>query len=189
VASEYSVAGFVAEFLHRAGIPRVYGIIGTSLLDFVDAMYHYRDKVDFVTTRHEQVAVSAADGEARVTGRPSAAALHAGPGLLNSTIALGVAFKDRVPLIAIVGGVRRRLRGTDAWLEVDLESLARPVSRAYYTIRSPGDAPEVLVNALKASTTPPRGPVIVEVPEDVWRETVRVPEGYWKGLRGLSMPV
>ncbi len=183
MTSEYSVAAFVAEFLHRTGIPRVYGIIGTSLLDFMDAMYHYRDRVDFVTTRHEQVAVSAADGEARVTGRPSAAALHAGPGLLNATIALGVAFKDRVPLIAIVGGVRRRLRGTDAWLEVDLESLTKPVSKAYYTIRSPSDAPEVLVDALRDSMTPPRGPVVVEVPEDVWRETVRVPGSFWKELK------
>lgn len=183
MASEYSVATFVTEFLHRADIPRVYGIIGTSLLDFMDAMYHYRDRVDFITTRHEQVAVSAADGEARVTGRPSAAALHAGPGLLNAAIALGVAFKDRVPLIAIVGGVRRRLRGTDAWLEVDLESLAEPVSRAYYTIRSPNDAPEALADALKTAVKPPRGPVIVEVPEDVWRETVRVPESYWEELK------
>ena len=70
-----------------------------------------------------------------------------------------------------------------------MEHLARPVSRAYCIILSPGNAPEVFVNALKASATPPRGPVIVEVPKDVWRETVRVPEGYWKGLRGLSMPV
>ncbi len=178
--SEYTVATLVAEFLHRAGIPRVYGIIGTSLLDFMDAMYHFRDRVDFVTTRHEQVAVSAADGEARVSGRPSAAALHAGPGLLNAAIALGVAFKDRVPLIAIVGGVRRRLRGTNAWLEVDLESLASPITKAYYTIQSPSDAPEALSDALRDATTPPLGPVVVEVPEDVWRETVRVPDRFWE---------
>lgn len=182
MASEYTVASFTAEFLARAGIPRVYGIIGTTLLDFMDAMYTYRDRVDFVTTRHEQVAVSAADGEARVSGRPSAAALHSGPGLLNAAIALGVAHKDRVPVLAIVGGVRRRLRGTDSWLEVDLESVARPLSRAYHVVRTPGDAPEALADALKASRSTPRGPAVVEVPEDVWRERVRVPDSYWRRL-------
>lgn len=182
LASEYTVALFTAEFLARAGIPRVYGIIGTTLLDFMDAMYTYRERVDFVTVRHEQVAVSAADGEARVSGRPSAAALHSGPGLLNTAVALGIAHKDRVPILIIVGGVRRRLRGTDSWLEVDLESVARPLSRAYYVVRSSSNAPEALAEALRASNTTPRGPVVVEVPEDVWREKVRVPDSYWRRL-------
>ncbi|MEB2837264.1 MAG: thiamine pyrophosphate-binding protein [Desulfurococcales archaeon] len=185
---ELTVARVVAEALAAAGIPRVYGIIGTSILDFLDTLYDYRERVDFVTTRHEQVAVSAADAEARVTGRPGAAAVHAGPGLLNSMTAVGIAYRDRAPLVLIVGAVRRRLRGTDAWLEVDQEALARPVTVGFHSISQPGDAPEEVIEALRDSVKPPRGPVVLEVREDVWKSKVRVPDDFASRAREAVEP-
>ncbi|MEB3778901.1 MAG: thiamine pyrophosphate-binding protein [Desulfurococcales archaeon] len=164
-----SLARAFAEALASWGVKRVYGIIGTSILDFFDALYSVRDRVDVITTRHEQVAVSAADAEGRITGKPGVAVLHAGPGLLNSMINLGIAMRDRAPLVVIVGGVRRRLRGTEAWLEVDLEAASKPVSKYYRTIEDPRDALEVLREAFEAAASPPRGPAIVEVPEDLWK--------------------
>ncbi|MCE4627960.1 MAG: thiamine pyrophosphate-binding protein [Desulfurococcales archaeon] len=179
---ELSLARIVAEVLSRAGIGRVYGIIGTSVLDLVDALYDYKDRIDFVTTRHEQVAASAADAEARVTGRPGVAVVHAGPGFLNTAISLGIALRDRVPLLLVSGGVRRRLRGTGAWLEVDQESVARGVAKSYHLVKSAGDAPEILADAIRESLEPPRGPVVVEVVEDAWNEKARVPDEFPENL-------
>ncbi len=163
-----TVAEAVVKALLKAGVKRIYGIIGTSIVDLVDTLYDYRDVIDFVTTRHEQVAVSAADAEFRVSGRLAAAAVHAGPGFLNTPISLGVALKDRVPLLLITGGVRSRLRGTDAWLEVDQGSVARPLSKFYARVESPGDAARVVAEAVRAALTPPFGPAVVEVSEDLW---------------------
>ncbi len=188
MGSEYSVARLAAEALAKAGVARVYGLIGTTILDLVDALYDYRGRVDFVTTRHEQVAVSAADGEARVTGKPGVAALHSGPGLLNSMLSLGIAYRDRVPLVLLVGGVRRRLRGASAWLEVDLEAAASPLAKSYHVVSNASDAPEALESAFREALSPPPGPVVVEVPEDVWRENVRVEDSYWRTLAEASRP-
>lgn len=185
---ELRVAQVIAEALKAAGIPRVYGIIGTSILDFVDTLYDYRSSIDFVTTRHEQVAVSAADAEARVTGRPGAAAVHAGPGFLNSMISLGIAYRDRVPLLLITGAVRRRLGGTDAWLEVDQEAIASPISMGFYSIRDPTDAPELVIEAIRESLKPPRGPVVLEVREDLWKSRVTVPEDFPERVGEASTP-
>ncbi|MCE4610864.1 MAG: thiamine pyrophosphate-binding protein [Desulfurococcales archaeon] len=162
------MAQMIAEAFLKVGVERVYGIIGTSILDLVDVMYDYKDRIDFVTTRHEQVAVSAADAEFRVKGKLAAAAVHAGPGFLNTAISLGIALRDRVPLIMVTGGVRRRLKGTEAWLEVDQGSIARALAKYYGRVDVPSDITSVLEEALKSALTPPFGPAVVEVPEDLW---------------------
>ncbi len=182
MAGEYTVAGLLAEVLYRLGVPRVYGIIGTSVLDLVDALYDYRDRIDFVTTRHEQVAASAADAYGRVTGRPGVAVVHAGPGFLNTMISLGIAYRDKAPMVLVSGGVRRRLRGTSAWLEVDQESLSRPIVKEYLLVKNAGDAAEAFKRAFTEASTPPRGPVVLEVAEDVWREKTRVNDSYFREL-------
>ncbi|MHA1581390.1 MAG: thiamine pyrophosphate-binding protein [Candidatus Baldrarchaeia archaeon] len=61
-----TVARGIAKGLLKFGVKRVYGIIGTSILEFIDSLYDFRDKIRFVTTRHEQVAVSMADAEGRL---------------------------------------------------------------------------------------------------------------------------
>ena len=179
---EYSVARLLAETLTRQGIPRGYGIIGTSILDFMDVLYSYRDRIDFVTTRHEQVALAAADGEARVTGRPGLAVVHAGPGFLNGIIALAASFRDRVPLLIVTGGVRRRLYGTFSWLEVDQETLSKPISKLYIRVGTANSTPDALLEVFHALYSQPRTPVVLEIPEDLWQERVRVTEEYWKRL-------
>lgn len=169
--------------LEAIGVKRVYGIIGTSVLDFVDTLYEDRDKIRYVTTRHEQVAVNMADAEARVTSRPGVALVHAGPGFLNSLIGLGIAYRDRVPILLITGGVRRRLRSTEAWLEVNQHSIAEPLSKCVVRLESPEEALEALREAIIKLLEAPRGPVVVEVPEDLWNKKVTVPNEFFKELK------
>jgi len=171
---QITVAKLIAEALLINDVKRVYGIIGTSIVDFIDALYDYRDRINFITTRHEQVAVSAADGEARITAHFGVAAVHAGPGFMNSLISLAIAMKDRVPILLITGGVRRRLRGTDAWLEVDQENIAKAIVKKYLRISKSSEALEILKEAFRNLSTCPRGPIVIEVPEDVWNEKLEL---------------
>ncbi len=164
----YTVADYIADYLKAIGVERVYGIIGTSVLDFVDALYDRMDSIRYVSTRHEQVAVAVADAEYRVSGRMAAALVHAGPGFLNSLISLGVAYKDHVPLLLVSGGVKRRLYGTDAWLEVDQQSIARSLTKASARVNDPSSLRGTLDALVRKALTPPRGPVLLEVPEDLW---------------------
>ncbi len=97
----YNVAQASVECLYRLGIKRVYGLIGTSILDFIDALYSYRDRIRFITTRHEQVAVSMADAEGRLLESPGVAAVHVGGGFFNSLISVGIAYRDNSPMILI----------------------------------------------------------------------------------------
>ena len=182
---EYSIASLLAETLYRHGVSRIYGIIGTTILDFIDTLYEYRDKIHLVTTRHEQVAVSAADGEARVTGRLGVAVVHAGPGFLNATISLGIALRDRVPLLLISGGVRRRLYGTQSWLEIDQGRVSSAIAKNYWRINRPEEAPEYIVEAIREAYTTPRGPVVLEIAEDIWRSRVSIREDFFEATREL----
>ncbi|MGB9704923.1 MAG: thiamine pyrophosphate-binding protein [Pyrobaculum sp.] len=122
-----NVAQVVVKCLEQLGVKRIYGLVGTSILDFIDAV---RDSgIRYISTRHEQVAVSMADAEGRVTGKPGVAAVHAGPGFLNSLISVANAYKDVSPLLLISGAVKRRLGGLDSWLEVPQREIISQSSR------------------------------------------------------------
>ncbi|MEM2301558.1 MAG: thiamine pyrophosphate-binding protein [Sulfolobales archaeon] len=167
-----TVASYIVEVLKLLGLKRIYGIIGTTILDFMDALYDYREDLRLVTTRHEQAAVSMADAEYRVTGNLGAVAVHGGPGFLNTALGLGIAFKDRVPLLLISGGVKRRLYGTDAMHEVDQVSVVRPITKYAARLSREEELPSIMTKALRLALSKPRGPVVLEVPEDMWRRPV-----------------
>lgn len=169
----HTVATYIIEVLKTMGVKRVYGIVGTSILDFVDALYDYKNVIRFITTRHEQVAVSMADAEYRAACNLGVAAVHAGPGFLNTLISLGIAYKDKVPLILLTGGIPRKLYGTNAMHEVDQVSIARPVTKCVMRLLSSIEIPEVMRELLRACLSKPRGPVVLEVPEDLWGEEVQ----------------
>ena len=161
-----NVAEVVVTCLKQLGVKRVYGLIGTTILDFVDAL---KDSgIRYVSTRHEQVAVSMADAEGRLTGAPGVAAVHGGPGFLNSLISVANAYKDASPLLLISGAVKRRLAGLDSWLEVPQRDIIRPIVKAVYRIDKPLEAARVIAEAYSIAASQPQGPVFVEVPEDVW---------------------
>jgi len=167
-----TVAKGMVEGLFRFGVKRVYGIIGTSILDFIDALYDFKGKIRYVTTRHEQVAVSMADAEGRLTGKPGVAVVHTGPGFLNTLISVGNAYKDCSPLVLISGAVAKKLSGLDSLHEVNQRSIIAPITKAQYRIDDPENAVKILADAFNTAATPPQGPVFIEVTEDVWNRSV-----------------
>ncbi len=169
-----SGAQALAKALLRMGTSRIYGIIGTSNVAFVDALYEVRDRIHYVSCRHEQVAASMADAEGRLTGRPGVALVHSGPGALNAMISAGNAYKDCSPLMIITGAVKRRLSKSDGMLEVDHQRLFAPLCKGTFRIESPSEVTEVFPKAYRAAMSGARGPVLIEVPEDVWTERTEI---------------
>lgn len=161
-------ADALVECLKAIGTKRVYGVIGTSIVGFMDALYDARETIRYISCRHEQVAGSMADAEGRLTRRPGIVALHSGPGALNAMISLANAAKDCSPVMAIAGSIKRRLQGCDGMLELDHVRVFRPLCRGTYRVEATYEIPAIFSQAYKAAMSGPGGPVLIEVPEDIW---------------------
>ncbi len=163
-------AQVLIEGIKAMGAKRIYGVIGTSNLSFVDALYDHQDEIRYVSCRHEQVAASMADAEGRLTGIPGVALTHSGPGTLNALISVGNAYKDCSPLILLSGAVKRRLRGSDGMLEADHKAIFAPLCKGAFRLEDAASAAAVFSRAYSLAVSGARGPVLIEVPEDVWGE-------------------
>ncbi|HKT21583.1 MAG TPA: thiamine pyrophosphate-binding protein, partial [Nitrososphaerales archaeon] len=162
------VSELLVSSLEGYGVKRAYGLIGTSVLDLIDALS--RSKIRYVSTRHEQVAVSMADAEGRVTGKPGVAFVHGGPGFLNSLVSLGNAWKDGSPMLLVAGAVKRRMVGMDSWLEVPQAAMAANMVKKGWRIERGQEAGLAIAEAYSLALSAPKGPVYLEVPEDVWQQ-------------------
>jgi len=158
------------ECLLKAGVKRVYGVVGTSVLDFVNSLYEEREKIRYISCRHEQTACSMADAEGRLTGKPGIVLTHSGAGTLNIALPIAIASKDCSPLIAITGGKRRKKRGRDGFLEIDHKGVFEKICKEVLYIEKVEDIPEIFSRAYRTSIKEAKGPVMIEVPEDVWLE-------------------
>ncbi len=169
-----SGAQMLASCLERAGVERIYGIVGTSNIAFVNALYDKRDKIRYVSARHEQVAASMADAEGRLTGKPGICLTHSGPGTLNATMSVANAYKDCAPLILISGTVRPALKGSDGLIEADHSKVIEPVCKGTFQVMDLAEMPAVFSSAYRLAMTPAKGPVLIEVPENLWQAEEKV---------------
>jgi acetolactate synthase-1/2/3 large subunit len=134
----------------------------------VNALYDKRDKIRYICTRHEQVAASMADAEGRLTGKPGVCLTHSGPGTLNAVISAANAYKDCSPLIIITGTVRPALKGSDGLIEADHCRIFEPVCKKVFHVDDGADLPSVFSEAYRVATIPAKGPVLIEVSENIW---------------------
>lgn len=162
------VAKAVANSLSDLGVRRIYGVIGTSLVDFIDALYDFK-QIRYISCRHEQVSASMADAEGRLTGFPGVAVAHASPGTLNSAISVANAYKDGSPMVLISGSVRRNLKGKNSMLEANQFEVMKQITVGCFRVEEPAKALETIEKAFSIATNE-CGPVYVEFPEDVWGE-------------------
>lgn len=160
------VSELLVRSLESYGVKRAYGLVGTSILELMDALYG--SSIKYVSTRHEQVAVSMADAEGRLTGRPGVSFVHGGPGFLNSIVSVTNAWKDCSPMLLVAGAVKRRMVGMDSWLEVPESAMVSSVVKKAWRVEKGSDAGRTFAEAYSLAASPPFGPVFVEVPEDVW---------------------
>jgi acetolactate synthase-1/2/3 large subunit/sulfoacetaldehyde acetyltransferase len=156
----------VVELLKAEGVRYIFGIVGATFLDVLDALYDDHG-VEYVNVRHEQAGAFMADGLARVTGLPGVCLVTAGPGATNLLTGVAAAHVAHSPVVVLVGGIDTAHYGKDAFQEYDLVSMFRPVTKLAIQIGKAQRIPELLRAAFRAALTGRPGPVFVEIPRDV----------------------
>lgn len=161
------------DFLNRKGVSHVFGMPGGANLPLYDALLE--SDILSVLARHEQGAAFMAQGFARKTGRPGVCFATSGPGAANLLTAIADAKADSVPVLAITGQVSRHLIGTDAFQELDVMSLARPITKGCWFVENPADLPRILEEAYALAVSGRPGPVWVDIPRDVQLAKIDAP--------------
>jgi acetolactate synthase-1/2/3 large subunit/sulfoacetaldehyde acetyltransferase len=161
----------VVELLKAEGVRHVFGIVGSTFLDVLDVLHDDRS-VEYVNVRHEQGGAFMADGLARVTGRPAVCLVTSGPGATNLVTGIAGAHVAHSPVVAIAGGSPLALQGRDAFQELDLVALFRPVTKLSIQVTQPARIPEVLRLAFRTAMDGRKGPVFVDIPRDVLNDQV-----------------
>src|ERR687898_120019 len=156
----------VVEVLKAEGVRHVFGIVGATFLDVLDALYDDRS-VEYINVRHEQAAAFMADGLARVTDLPGVCLVTSGPGATNLLTGVAAAYVAHSPVVSLVGGIERAHQGKDAFQEFDLIGMFKPVTKLAVQINQAARIPELLRLALRTAMSGRRGPVFVEIPRDV----------------------
>jgi acetolactate synthase-1/2/3 large subunit len=177
--SETRIAAYLlAEYLERLGVEVIFGLTGHTVIAMLDALG--RSSIRYVSTRHEQVAAHAADGYARASGRPGVLLTHLGPGLTNAATGVANAALDSIPLVVIAGDVQSYFHGRHPHQEINLHQDAdqfqiyRPFCKRVYRVDNAGDLPRVVERAFHLAQTGRPGPVLVDVPMDVFSASLPV---------------
>jgi len=126
------------ECLKREGVKHVFGYPGGVILDIFDLLYDDPD-IKLILTRHEQGATHAADGYARVTGKPGVVLVTSGPGATNTVTGIANAYMDSVPLVIFTGQVPTFLIGNDAFQEADIVGITRPCTKYNILVKDTKD--------------------------------------------------
>jgi len=164
----------VVELLKAEQVRYVFGIVGATFLDVLDALYDDR-AVEYINVRHEQAAAFMADGLARVTGLPGVCLVTSGPGATNLLTGVAAAYVAHSPVVVLVGGIAADHHHKDAFQEFDLVSMFRPVTKLALQITKAERIAEMLHDALRAAMSGRRGPVFVEIPRDVLNDQLVQP--------------
>ncbi len=158
-------ADLIVKFLIDKGVHHAFGYPGGPVLVLYDAIYNAG--FPHVQVRHEQGAIHAAEGFAKVTGIPGVVIATSGPGATNLVTGLADAMLDSVPILAITGAVARKSTGTDAFQEADITGITQPITKYNYLVMDPNDLLTVLEEAWQLTTEGRPGPVLVNVPKDL----------------------
>lgn len=154
------------ELLKTEGVRHLFGIVGSTFLDVLDALYD-DTSMEYINVRHEQGAAFMADGLARVTGQPAACLVTSGPGATNLLTGVAAAYVAHSPVVAITGGPMSVNYERDAFQELDLVNMFKPVTKLSVLINKPERIPELMRYAFRMAMTGRKGPVFVELPRDV----------------------
>ena len=148
--------------LEHEGVDVLFGYPGGAIMPTYDALYDHRDRLHHVLVRHEQAAVHAAQGYARVSGRVGCAIVTSGPGAMNTITGIADAMIDSTPLVVICGQVGAAMLGTDAFQEVDVVGVTQPISKWNYQIRRAEDIPWAVARAFYIARSGRPGPVVLD---------------------------
>jgi acetolactate synthase-1/2/3 large subunit len=181
------IAPQLVKYLEARGVRHVFGLCGHTNIAVLAALSKSR-KIKFVNTRHEQIAAHAADGYARATNRASVLLTHLSPGLTNAATGVANAALDSIPMVVIAGDVPTHYYGKHPHQEVNLHADAsqyeiyRPFVKRAWRVDSPHLFPEIVEKAFALAESGRPGPVLVDVPMDIFSKEIDV--ALWKRVLG-----
>lgn len=159
--------------LERQGVDVVFGLPGGAVIPLYDRLKHFN--VKHILMRHEQGAVHAADGYARATGKVGVCFATSGPGAANMMTGLGTACMDSIPMVIISGQVARPLLGKDSFQEAYVTGMSEAVTKGSVMVTDANDIAQTIADAFYVAATGRPGPVLVDIPKDVFTQDVKNP--------------
>ncbi len=164
-SKQLSGSGMLIKALAKEGVDVIFGYPGGAILPTYDEIY--KTGIRHILARHEQGAIHAAEGYARVSGKPGVCIVTSGPGATNVVTGIADAMIDSLPLVVITGQVSTAVIGTDAFQEADVIGITMPITKHNYQVRTVEELPRILKEAFHIATTGRPGPVLVDLPKDV----------------------
>ncbi len=186
MSSLMSGARMLLECLVREGAECIFGYPGGVTLPFYDALYDH--PMRHVLVRHEENACFAAQGYAIATGKVGVCCATSGPGATNLITGMVNAMMDSTPVVALTGQVATKLIGSDAFQEADTFGITRSCTKHNYLVKNLADLPQVIHEAFYIAGTGRPGPVLVDVPKDVFQGQARYSPVSAIHLRGYKVP-
>ena len=176
-----SGARMLLECLAREGVDCMFGYPGGVTLPFYDCLYDHH--IRHVLVRHEENAAFAAEGYARTTGKVGVCCATSGPGATNLTTGLVDAMMDSIPIVALTGQVSTKLIGSDAFQEADTFGITRPCTKHNYLVKRLEELPQIIHEAFYVASSGRPGPVLVDVPKDVFQA-----QGHYQHVTTIHLP-
>jgi acetolactate synthase I/II/III large subunit len=158
------------EALQKENVDTIFGFPGGAVLDIFDELY--RRKIRNILVRHEQGAIHAADGYARVSGKVGVCLVTSGPGATNTVTGIANAFMDSIPVVVLTGQVATSLIGGDAFQEVDITGITRPCTKHNFLVRRIDDLGRIVREAFDIARGGRPGPVLIDIPKDITRSLI-----------------
>jgi acetolactate synthase-1/2/3 large subunit len=155
----------ILSLLHE-NIHTIFGYPGGAIMPIYDALYDFEKEINHILVRHEQGAIHAAQGYARVSGKCGVVFATSGPGATNLITGLADAMIDSTPIVCITGQVSSHLLGTDAFQETDVIGISMPVTKWNIQITKASDIPMAIAKAFFIATSGRPGPVLIDITKD-----------------------
>ena len=162
MAEKISGAEALMRSLEHEGVDILFGYPGGAIMPTYDALYDHKKTLNHILVRHEQGAVHAAQGYARVSGKVGCVIVTSGPGAMNTITGVADAMVDSTPLVVICGQVGASLLGTDAFQEVDVVGVTQPITKWNYQIRRAEDIAWAVARAFYIAKSGRPGPVVLD---------------------------
>ena len=176
-----SGAKMLLECLVREGVDCFFGYPGGVTLPFYDAMYDHH--IRHILVRHEENACFAAEGYARATGKVGVCCATSGPGATNLITGLVDSMMDSIPIVAITGQVSTKLIGSDAFQEADTFGITRSCTKHNFLVKTLAELPQIVHEAFYIAASGRPGPVLVDVPKDVFQA-----QGHYAPVTSIHLP-
>lgn len=168
-------AQLLAKALQAEGVDVLFGYPGGANLEIFDVLREFG--IRCVRTEHEQGAAHAAQGYARASGKVGVCLATSGPGATNLVTGIADANSDSTPIVAITGNVPSPLLGKNAFQEVDIVGITRPITRKNYLVKRVTQIPEVVREAFALAGGNRPGPVLIDIPKDIQQHYPKDAEG------------